>query len=269
MVDLGNGKSAPEIDSEQAEKQVTATSGPMPDSRIGCGSTVDDQDELTFGETLLEVVKLRAFLDNVLGDDESREEPKRSPGLRQDSSIEDAPSRLRRSLDIDDAIRSAHAIDARLELLNDFSRSIFQGWLDSLAGQACPRRADNERLVELIMDRASQFGLHLYAQFKGSTVRVKLIAGPPTSPMLLAPDSPAAIAGSFVLNNIKDPSAPTSTLSGKLTAKAKLPRLIVARTLEQAEQLFESSQKSGSNTVEVSRPLDPPRPDLDSWSLSC
>lgn len=121
-------------------------------------------------------------------------------------------------------------LDSAIEPLHDIAISIFQGWLDSVAGQACPLYEDNKRLVAMTLERVDRYGIRLFFERDGELLKVRVEARPATAAAKINPDSPAAQAGLFAVR-VRDAEKAGSVNIGEMSV---FPQLIAARDIDHA-----------------------------------
>jgi hypothetical protein len=85
------------------------------------------------------------------------------------------PSRVLKRIDYAALTQHAGVLDAELARLHEPVVRRFQEFLDGLAGEACPARADNGKLIALVNDRADRLGIRLtFSSPSGEAVVVRL-----------------------------------------------------------------------------------------------
>lgn len=143
--------------------------------------------------------------------------------------------RLDGGIKLDEAFR---AIDQVIEPVHDVAISLFQDWLDHIAGKACPSLDDNVRLAAMITERADSYGFRLFVERKVGLVQVKIEAKPARG----NPSGRTAMAGVFAIRAYNPDRRATVTLS----EVAAFPQCIAARDLEQANRIWEERKRLGS-----------------------
>ena len=106
----------------------------------------------------------------------------------------------------------------------------FQVYLNDLVGQALPTLEGNQHLAKRVLEMADKFGVKLFMLIRESEVKQVRIAAAGV-PRLKNQDSPAAVAGKFLVIQAGDGSK-------KVRESVTFPELAAAREVSQAERFF-------------------------------